>query len=129
MTSSQSDTFKQSYETLRLFNCELNFEWHAARTSQAEMATLPRASEALSRLQEKKLWKCTKLWSACFKGWLNLRRQIRLLLGFVMALRKSVQKIKFRMDWTSSTFNSSLTKPELPNLLIEETSEAEDCEA
>ena len=33
------------------------------------------------------------------------------------------------MDWTSSTFNSSLTKPELPNLLIEETSEAEDCEA
>ena len=53
MTSSQSDTFKQSYETLRLFNCELNFEWHAARTSQAEMATLPRASEALSRLQEK----------------------------------------------------------------------------
>ena len=33
------------------------------------------------------------------------------------------------MDWTSSTLNSSLTKPELPNLLIEETSEAEDCEA
>ena len=92
MTSSQSDTFKQSYETLRLFNCELNFEWHAARTSQAEMASLPRASEALSRLHEKKIKKMHKIVISLFQGLTQPASTNQAVAGFCFGFKKICTK-------------------------------------